>query len=336
MLYVTTRDDHEVYTAYRALQESRGRGGGLFLPFRAPDFSPEELDRLLSSPFHQCVAQVLNLLFPVKLSAVDVEFAIGRRSVQLTPLGRRVLLAEAWHNPEEAYTYLEGSLAKLMGRENTSSGDWVRIAIRVAVWFGLFAELRRAGYRETMDVSVVSGDFAAPISAWYARQWGLPIGKIICCCNENSVLWELYRYGQMRTDGVSVPTATPEADVTLPVELERLIYACGGTAETRRYLERVRLGRPYRAPEELLKGQGMYVSVISGQRMMQTIPSVYRTHGHLLSPYGALAYGGLLDYRTMGEEPRNGLVLEERGPARDASAVAAALGVDEKAIKDYL
>lgn len=336
MLYVTTRDEQEVYTAYRALHESRSGNGGLYLPFKAPDFSPEELDGLLSNSFHKCVAEVLNLLFPVKLTGVDVEFAIGRKSVLLKSLGRRAIMAESWHNPEGEYAYLENRLTRLMLQEDSAPGNWVRIAIRTAVWFGLFAELRQAGFTEKMDVSVVSGDFAAPISAWYAKQWGLPIGRIICCCNENSALWELFRYGQMRTDTVSVPTATPEADITTPTDLERLIYASGGAIETRRYLEAVRLGRPYRAPEELLKGQGMYVSVISGQRMMQTIPSVYRTHGHLLSPYGALAYAGLLDYRAIADAPRNGLVLEERSPLRDESTVAEALGVDAKSVKDYL
>lgn len=338
MLYVTTRDEREVYTAYRALHESRSGDGGLFLPFKAPDLEPEALNSLLGNSFHKCVAEMLNRLFPVKLTEVDVEFAIGRRSVLLNSLERRAVVAEVWHNPEGVYSYLEAQMTKLMRQDNSAPGNWIRIAVRIAVWFGLFAELRRAGFTEKMDVSVVSGDFAAPISAWYAKAWGLPIGKIICCCNENSALWELIRYGQMRTDAVSVPTATPEADVAVPTDLERLICDVGGRAETWRYLEAVRLGKPYHAPEEMLDQlrRGMYVSVVSSQRMMNTIPSVYRTHGHLLSPYGALAYAGLLDYRTMADVPRNGLVLEERSPLGDRDTVAEALGVEASSVKDYL
>lgn len=338
MLYVTTRDNRDVYTAYRALHEDRSADGGLYLPFKAPYFPEEELSSLLGNPFHECVAEVLNLLFPVKLTGVDVEFAIGRKSVLLNKLGRRAIMAETWHNPEGTYSYLESHLAELMCQEAVIPGNWVRIAIRIALWFGLFAEMRRAGFTEKMDVSVVSGDFAAPISAWYAKRWGLPIGKIICCCNENSALWELFRYGQMRTDTVSVPTATPEADVAVPTDLERLIYGCGGWTENTRYLEAVRLGKPYHGPEEMLEGlrREMYVSVISDQRMRNTIPSVYRTHGHLLSPYGALAYAGLLDYRTIAEVPRDGLVLEERSPLKDKETVADALGVDPDSVMDYI
>ena len=80
----------------------------------------------------------------------------------------------------------------------------------------------------------------------------------------------------------------------------------------------------------------MYGSVSSDQRMRNTIPSVYRTHGHLLSPYGALAYAGLLDYRTIAEVPRDGLVLEERSPLKDKETVADALGVDPDSVMDYI
>lgn len=338
MLYVTTREDRDAYTAYRALHESRSGDGGLFLPFRMPSVSAEELDALLRKSFHQTIAEILNLLFPVNLTGVDVEFAMGRRSVQLEGLGRRAIVAEVWHNPEEDYRYLERSLTRLMTKENEPGGNWTRIAIRIALWFGLFGQLKQAGVEDKVDICVVSGDFSAPVSAWYAKQWGLPVGKIVCCCNENSTLWDLFRYGQMRTDTVSVPTATPDADIAIPTDLERLIYAYGGVDETRRYLESVRWGKPYHAPEEMLEGlrQAFYVSVISGQRMLQTIPSVYRTHGHLLSPCGALAYAGMLDYRTMAEEPRYGLVLEEKSPAQSVETVAAALGMEAKEVKDFL
>ena len=53
MLYVTTREDRDAYTAYRALHESRSADGGLFLPFRMQTFPEEELDALLRKPFHQ-------------------------------------------------------------------------------------------------------------------------------------------------------------------------------------------------------------------------------------------------------------------------------------------
>ena len=99
MLYVTTRNNRDAFTAQRALTENRGPDGGLYLPFREPSFSPEELTELLEQPFNQCVAQVLNLLFRKGLTAWDVDFAAGKNPVRLKELGQRIFVAEAWHNP---------------------------------------------------------------------------------------------------------------------------------------------------------------------------------------------------------------------------------------------
>ena len=46
MLYVTTRNNRDAYTAQRVLRENRGPDGGLYVPFREPVFSREEIDAL--------------------------------------------------------------------------------------------------------------------------------------------------------------------------------------------------------------------------------------------------------------------------------------------------
>ena len=174
---------------------------------------------------------------------------------------------------------------------------------------------------------MVSGDFSAPMSAWYARAWGLPIGNIVCCCNENSAVWELIYHGQLRTDGISVRTATPEADVTLPDGLERLISSACGEAEALRFVDSCRIGKVYAPPEAVLRKlrEGIWVSVVSGERMSSTIPSVYATNSYLLSPYAALSHAGLLDYRVGTGETRCALVLAERNPLCDVDTVASAM-----------
>jgi len=312
------------------LRENRGPDGGLYLPFRRPSFSQAELDALAELSFSQCVGELLGLMFKTKLTGWDVEFSAGRYPVRLETLRGGILMAEAWYNPEGRFERTVTDLtAQLRGGEREAPGNWARIAVRIAVLFGIFAELKRAGIEMPVDISVVSGDFSAPISVWYARQWGLPIGNLVCCCNENKGLWDLIAHGQFRTDTLSVPTAAPEADVTVPEDLERLIYECGGSLEVQRYLDVCRRGGMY-CPNDAVLGklrQGVYVSVVSTQRMQTTIPSVYRTHSYLLSPYSALAYAGLLDYRAKTGMIRPALVLAEKSPACDAEATARYLGV---------
>lgn len=333
MLYVTTRSNQDAYTAQRILRENRASDGGMYLPFRAPSFSKEDIQKLGEKSFGQNVADILNLLFQTKLTSWDVTFCIGRNPVRLTPLRHRIQVAENWHNPQGDFSWLVQKLTQQLCGSAQQSG-WAPIGIRIAVLFGLFGELKKQGI-DSADISVVSGDFSLPISVWYARQWGLPLRNIVCCCNENNSLWDLVCQGQMRTDAVSIPTMLPEADVTVPAELERLIHGCGGSREVELYLNICRSGSVYRPSEAVLNHlrQGLFVSVVSSERILDTIPGVYRTHRYLMSSYTALAYSGLLDYRAKTGETSHAVVISDRSASAEAETVAKALAVSEEEIK---
>ena len=234
MLYVTTRNDLDAVTSHRVLTEDRAEDGGFYVPLRHPVFSHEELDKLTAMPFSQRMAEVLNVLFQTKLTRWDVEFSIGRSAVKLVPLRHRIVMGEFWHNPDWCFRKMEHSLANLLGSH--IPGSWLRIAIRAAVLAAVSLELSEEGGE--VDVSAVSGDFLWPVSAWYARRWGFPVGSIIMCCNENKSIWELICHGQLRTDAVGISTELPEADIAIPAELERLIYGCGGLPAPRDLLFR--------------------------------------------------------------------------------------------------
>jgi len=130
----------------------------------------------------------------------------------------------------------------------------------------------------------------------------------------------------------------PEADVALPQDLERLIFECGGSRAVEGYLETCRRGGLY-TPEELLLQdlrRGLYVSVVSSQRIENTIPSVYATHDYLMTPASALAYAGAMDYRAKTGATRPIVVLADRSPLREAASVAKALGMTESELKQKL
>lgn len=335
MLYITTRNRRDAFTAQRALRESRGPDGGMYLPFHAPAYCAGDWTELMFMPFGQRVAEILNRLFGTRLTCWDVDVCIGRNPVPIAALGHRTLAAELWRNPGLCYDHMARELAaQLLDEPNYKTG-WLSIALRIALLFGIFGQLQTG---EPTDISLVSGDFTAPISAYYAKQWGLPIGNIICCCNENSSLWELLCHGQLRTDATSVPTILPEADVAVPENLERLIFEAGGTVEVERYLDICRRGGTYMPGDAVLAkmGKDFRVSVVSSSRIGQTISSVYRTHNYVLSPAAALAYAGLMDARTRPGLTKNALILAEKSPALDGAFTAASLKIPEWELDERL
>lgn len=337
MLYITTRNTRDAFTAQRALHGNRGPDGGMYLPFRAPEFTAEDITKLAQIPFGQRVAEVLNRLFQTKLTTWDVDFCIGRNPVRFAPLGHRIQVAELWHNPGSSYSHMERELSEQLLTGQTCDSGWLPIALRIAILFGVYGELRKQD-SACVDISLLSGDFSAPISAYYARQWGLPVGNIICCCNENSELWNLLCHGQLHTDVTSIPTLIPEADPAIPEHLERLIFDAGGVGEVERYLEASRRGGTY-TPNDAVQAKmnrGLSVSVVSSHRIKQIIPSVFRTHNYVLAPGAALSYAGLMDYRAKTGQTRNAVILADESPALNADFIANSLGVASETLRDLI
>lgn len=334
MLYVTTQSADNPATAQRVLGENRAEDGGLYLPFRNPRFSREDLDKLFQMPFGERIAQILNLLFQTKISGWDVDFCIGRRPIRLSSLRHRIVMAECWHNPDWEYLHTVRNLLQLLKTQTDAISGWPAIAVRIALLFSVFGELKQMGI-QSVDVSCVSGDLSLAVSAWYAREWGLPIGNIVICSNENNQLWELVYHGQLRTDAVSIPTILPETDEVLPVNLERLIYSCSDRKEVLRFRKTARLGQLYTV-DDLIRSklqEGLSVSVVSSDRLFDTVRGAYRTHGYVLAPSAALAYAGLLDYRAKSGASGHALVISEKSPALDPDFIRYSVGISYEDLK---
>ena len=307
------------------------------MPFRLPVLSEGEIESLGQMSFCAAMAQMVNLMFGTHVTAWDVECCVGRNPVRLTDLKRKVRILEQWHNPGGTVRWMVTALGKLLGKEETGErGSWLEIGVRMAALAATLSRWSRNGKK--IGVSCVSGDFSQVLAAWYLREMGFPIGTVICACNENNAIWELFCHGQLRTGLMPIKTNTPDADVVVPDGLERLIFAAGGYAEVMGYLDALDRGGVYCPGEGTLQNlqKGMSVCVVSSHRIGDTIAGVYGTDAHILSPYGALAYAGLMDHRTKAGEICQGLLVVDKSPALDADTIAEALGINAEDLKNAL
>lgn len=344
MLYVTTRNKNDAHTAHKTLSVDRAPDGGMFVPYQLPVLNAQELEELKDKSFGQCVAYILNLFFSARLDNWDVDFAIGRSPVKLIPMSHKIVVAETWHNADLDFARMVRNLAsRIQGAEDTHGvpSNWAWIVIRIAALFGIYSELCKSGFSDSksvFDVAVTAGDFSSPMAVWYAREMGLPIGTIICSCNENGGAWDLLHHGEIRTDAVAIPTNTPDSDVGVPSGLERLIYHRLGVEESAKFARICQEGRVYSPGEERLQSlrAGLYAAVVSQKRMESVIYNIYRTNTYLLDPYSALAYGGLQDFRATAGESRTALLITERSPLCSAATVAKVMGVTVQELKERM
>ena len=339
MLYATTRSKMDTYTAHRALHDDRSPDGGLFVPFKMPFFNKKQLAELVSNGFGETVAHVLNHFFASRITAWDIDCCIGKNPAKIIPASRRILLAKFWDNPQGDYSYIENKLYERLcdGKTTEPISNWGRIAIRIAVLFGVYNLLQKAEIN-SFDVSVISGDFSTPIAVWYAREMGLPVGMIICACNENSAPWDFIHRGELNTGLSKSSSITSELDVSLPENLERLIYGCFGVDEVIRYQEKVQRKGIYqlRSDMQMKLSDGLFVSVVGKDRIEPLINSVYRSNNQILDLYAAVSYGSLQDYRAKTGESCCTVILWDKSPIQFSANIENATKLSKTEIQNYV
>ncbi|MEG0108603.1 MAG: threonine synthase, partial [Lachnospiraceae bacterium] len=76
---------------------------------------------------------------------------------------------------------------------------------------------------EAIHVVVPTGNFGNILAAFYAKQMGLPIAKLICASNENKVLFDFFHTGTYDKKREFILTNAPSMDILISSNLERLI-----------------------------------------------------------------------------------------------------------------
>ena len=81
---------------------------------------------------------------------------------------------------------------------------------------------------EPVNFVVPTGNFGNILAAFYAKNMGIPVGKLICASNENKVLYDFFDTGVYDRNREFVLTSSPSMDILISSNLERLIYRIAG------------------------------------------------------------------------------------------------------------
>ena len=106
-----------------------------------------------------------------------------------------------------------------------------RLVPQIVYYVYAYATLVRDGkIKDGQEINVVvpTGNFGNILAAYYAKQMGLPIHKLICASNENRVLYDFFRTGTYDRKRDFILTTSPSMDILISSNLERLIYRLTG------------------------------------------------------------------------------------------------------------
>lgn len=106
-----------------------------------------------------------------------------------------------------------------------------RLVPQIVYYVYAYAQLLAEGKitaGEKINVAVPTGNFGNILAAFYAKNMGLPINKLLCASNENKVLYDFFSTGEYDRNREFVLTSSPSMDILISSNLERLIYRIAG------------------------------------------------------------------------------------------------------------
>ena len=117
------------------------------------------------------------------------------------------------------------TLLKKEGFEFSSANsiNWGRLFPQIIYYFSTYLTLLRNKYihdKEKINFVVPTGNFGNILAAWYAREMGLPIEKLICASNINNILTDFFNTGVYDVNRPFFSTISPSMDILISSNLE--------------------------------------------------------------------------------------------------------------------
>lgn len=145
---------------------------------------------------------------------------------------------------------------------------------------------------EKINVVVPTGNFGNILAAYYAKQMGVPIAKLICASNENRVLFDFFKTGVYDKNRAFVLTTSPSMDILISSNLERLIYLIAGEDSecTRKLMEALKTDGRYEITDEMKEKLADFAGGYADEmQTSQEIKNVYEDTGYVLDTHTAVA-----------------------------------------------
>ena len=190
---------------------------------------------------------------------------------------------------------------------------------------------------DPINVCVPTGNFGNILAAYYAKDMGVPINKLICASNSNNVLTDFLRTGVYDRNRTFYNTMSPSMDILISSNLERLLYAITGEdQQVREYMDELNRTGRYEVSERVKeKIQRLFVGYCCDDMVTQkVISTIYRSFDYLIDPHTAVGFSALTQYREETGDMTPTVVASTASPFKFCDNVLGALG--ETSLRDGL
>ena len=213
-----------------------------------------------------------------------------------------------------------------------------RLIPQIVYYFHAYAELFRKGeikWGENINVTVPTGNFGNILAAYYAKNMGLPIDKLICASNSNKVLFDFLTTGKYDKNRDFVTTISPSMDILISSNLERLLYELAGkdSLKTKELMEDLKTKGSYELDRDMKTGLLDFIGGYAGEKATkESIKEVFKSYKYLMDTHTAVAYSVYKDNKV---NNRKNIIISTASPYKFTASVMRAIDSKYNEVDDF-
>ena len=191
---------------------------------------------------------------------------------------------------------------------------------------------------EEINVVVQTGNFGNILAAYYAKNMGIPIAKLICASNENKVLYDFFQTGTYDRNREFVLTTSPSMDILISSNLERLIYKISGedARKDTDLMTELKTKGSYAITGEMKANLADFAAgYATEEQVAKTIHDIYEDTGYVMDTHTAVAATVYKAYREDSKDDRKTVIASTASPYKFAGSVMSAIDPKYKGQDDF-
>ena len=191
---------------------------------------------------------------------------------------------------------------------------------------------------EKINVVVPTGNFGNILAAFYAKQMGLPIDKLICASNDNKVLYDFFCSGTYDRNRDFVLTSSPSMDILISSNLERLIYRIAGDdpGKNKELMDALNQGGVYTITDEM-KNQlsDFYGNYANEKETTEKIQELFDSTGYVIDTHTAVASCVYDKYKKETKDVKPAVIASTASPYKFTRSVMNAIDHKYDTMEDF-
>ena len=215
---------------------------------------------------------------------------------------------------------------------SANSINWGRLAPQIVYYVSAYCDMINNGsikYGDKINIVVPTGNFGNILAAYFAKEMGLPVNKLICASNANKVLTDFIETGVYDRNRDFFTTVSPSMDILISSNLERLLYIlCGrDSAVINDWFTQLKENGRYEVSDDVRSQiQSLFVAgCCDDVKTKETISRIYKDFGYLADTHTAVALDVCDSYIAKTGDTTPVVVASTASPFKFSKAVLSAV-----------